>query len=184
MGAGLNGRVFALASEGTNVLAGGEFTGSGDTPLARVARWNGLYWEPVGESLPGAVTALLATNGVIYASWRTEPSRAVVGILRDGKWQTLSDSGVIRSMVFFEDSLFVGGSVGQGEMQIRSVAQLKDGVWKQPGQPLVSGFVDFTVIFCSTTECKTGPASIAPPTRLMVSFSVSIPTPSVQLDHR
>lgn len=64
--------VTALAVEGTNVYAGGDFTTAGGTAANRVARWDGARWHTlgVGESngCDGQVLALAtAPSGRVYA---------------------------------------------------------------------------------------------------------------------
>jgi hypothetical protein len=70
-----NGSVLALAVAGNgDVYAGGFFSQAGGVVAARVAKWNGTAWSPVGAGLTGTlgsyfvVSALaVAGNGDVYA---------------------------------------------------------------------------------------------------------------------
>lgn len=58
---------FATAPDGT-VYAGGQFTQIDGTPLARIARWDGAAWQPLGSGMDNTVTAIgVARNGDVYA---------------------------------------------------------------------------------------------------------------------
>ncbi len=60
-------RALAVLANGS-LVAGGEFTNSGTTPVARVARWNGTAWVGLGAGTDDTVSALLALpNGDLVA---------------------------------------------------------------------------------------------------------------------
>lgn len=60
-------RALAVLANGS-LVAGGEFTNSGMTPVARVARWNGTAWVGLGAGTDDTVSALLALpNGDLVA---------------------------------------------------------------------------------------------------------------------
>lgn len=64
-GACFNGGAFALAvhddGSGPQLYAGGEFTQAGSQPAARIARWDGTNWHPVGTAGPNASILALAS---------------------------------------------------------------------------------------------------------------------------
>jgi hypothetical protein len=71
----LNGPVFALASIGNRLFAGGTFTNAGGNPNANyIAEWDGTTWTNVGTGVgglnsvgnPGAVYALAACGSNLY----------------------------------------------------------------------------------------------------------------------
>ena len=59
---GLNAGVRSLAlvdlDSGASLYAGGTFTSSGDTPIGRIAQWNGTAWSEVGGGVNNAVRCL------------------------------------------------------------------------------------------------------------------------------
>jgi len=67
LGAGLDGRVLALAEHEGGLYAGGEFTASGPVATNRIARWNGASWQPVGGGVNGYVHALASHDGRLFA---------------------------------------------------------------------------------------------------------------------
>ena len=64
LGAGVNGIVRALGAfddglgGGPALYAAGDFTTAGGTPAARIARWNGVSWSPLGSGTDGVVSSL------------------------------------------------------------------------------------------------------------------------------
>ena len=54
LGMGMNGAVRSLTTLlNGELVAGGDFTASGDVTMNRVARWNGIDWTPVGMGITG-----------------------------------------------------------------------------------------------------------------------------------
>jgi hypothetical protein len=147
LGTGLNGRVLALLAREGDLLAGGEFTAGGADALQHIARWNGASWQPLGEGLPTPVQALAANGDVIYAATSNPVD---VYEWRNARWRSLAGAGFsavnggipplsVRSLAFHEGSLFVAGGFSAVDgVPIRDVAEWRDGVWKQPGQPIVT----------------------------------------------
>jgi hypothetical protein len=72
--AGLDGSVWALATDGSNVYAGGEFARAGTVAANRIAMWNGSAWSPIGSGLLGtsgiwgSVRCLLWNGTDLYAA--------------------------------------------------------------------------------------------------------------------
>jgi hypothetical protein len=62
VGAGLNGIVFGLASDGVKLFAAGGFTASGATTISGAGQWDGNAWSPIGLSA-GTVTSVTIWNG-------------------------------------------------------------------------------------------------------------------------
>jgi hypothetical protein len=52
--------VYALAVNGTNLYAGGDFTEAGGVPANHIAKWDGSSWSALGSGLDGPVYALAA----------------------------------------------------------------------------------------------------------------------------
>jgi hypothetical protein len=69
MGAGFNSGVAAIERFDNTTYAGGTFTGSGATPVNRIARWNEGTgaWEALGTGMNGTVNAIKGYNGFLYA---------------------------------------------------------------------------------------------------------------------
>jgi len=63
MGAGLNGYVKVLASDGVRLFAAGGFTASGPTTMYGAGYWDGNAWSPIGMPNTGSVRSLCVWNG-------------------------------------------------------------------------------------------------------------------------
>jgi hypothetical protein len=85
--------VAAPDDEGYDVVAGGPFTAVDGQPVARIARWGGESWQPLGEGLAATPSAIEATADVVYAGTWDEgtPERLVLGRFADGTWTELGD---------------------------------------------------------------------------------------------
>jgi hypothetical protein len=59
--------VFALATFGTDLIAGGRFDAADIGPAANIARWNGSGWSPIGAGIDGDVRALAVYAGQLVA---------------------------------------------------------------------------------------------------------------------
>jgi trimeric autotransporter adhesin len=64
---GVQSSVTALASDGTNLYAGGFFTYAGQTNASYIARFDGRNWQPLGAGLNNQVVALAVANNLVYA---------------------------------------------------------------------------------------------------------------------
>jgi hypothetical protein len=68
---GLATSVSALASDGVNLYAGGNFTGAGQTNANYLARFNGTNWYPLGSGASGSstpsVNAVAVSGNYVYA---------------------------------------------------------------------------------------------------------------------
>jgi trimeric autotransporter adhesin len=73
---GIQSSVSSLASDGTNVYAGGAFTYAGRATVNNVARFDGANWQPLGAGLNNSVNTLAATNNLVYVGGRFTGTRA------------------------------------------------------------------------------------------------------------
>lgn len=95
LGAGFDGSVHALAVLANGALvAGGAFTASGTSAIARIARWTGTTWVPLGGGTDDAVLALaVMANGDVVAGGKFATAG---GSLANGvaRWNGLVWSGL------------------------------------------------------------------------------------------
>lgn len=64
---GVDGNVYALATNGNNVYVGGDFISAGGNPaIQRIARWDGTNWFALGQGVNGAVRAIAVSGTTVY----------------------------------------------------------------------------------------------------------------------
>src|SRR4051794_19301210 len=63
---GLNGHVYAMASIGNDLFAGGLFTEVGSNTSHGVLKWDGTNWSALGTGVAGAVYSLAASGTNLY----------------------------------------------------------------------------------------------------------------------
>jgi hypothetical protein len=125
------GNVFALAVQGGNLFAGGQFTSIGGQSANHVARWDGNAWSPLGLGVAGGVqfthvTSLVATDSDLYVGgdFTQAGGQAANHIARwDGRvWSPLGlgaangvgrlpgrNDPLVQSMALLGAELYVGG---------------------------------------------------------------------------
>jgi len=54
LGSGLNGPIFALATLGSTLYAGGQFTMAGGVAASNIAQWDGTNWSALGAGVSGS----------------------------------------------------------------------------------------------------------------------------------
>ncbi len=98
-----------------DLVAGGNFSLAGSTPVSNIAAWDGNQWHPLGAGFDNVVRALAVFRGQLFAggSFESSGTTEVDYIARwDGSaWQPLG-SGLneyIRHLAVYDDKLFVGG---------------------------------------------------------------------------
>ncbi len=117
--------VYALASDGAQLFAGGEFTAMNGVPASHVARWDGSTWQGVGGGLNsfgyGVVRDLLLHGGRLYAAGAFGVAGGVsvrdVAAWDGTTWARLGPDltnqvygSDARSLCVFNGDVFVGGS--------------------------------------------------------------------------
>lgn len=106
-----------------DVIAAGAFSMVAGLPAAHIARWNGATWRPLGSGVPGAVTALAHSGGLVYVSSVNDGSGALLLGAFDGiTWHELasSASGLTPQPVFNFNALqpIAGGVIAVGTAQL------------------------------------------------------------------
>jgi hypothetical protein len=84
---GIQSTVSAVASDGTNLYAGGSFTYAGQTTNANyIARFDGTNWQPLGAGLNNPVNALAVTNNLVYAGGSFTGTKTGTALPYFGRW--------------------------------------------------------------------------------------------------
>jgi hypothetical protein len=124
----LNGVAFpvlALASNGTNLFAGGSFTAAGQTGANYVAGFNGTNWYPMGSGIgpAGGLTIVrslaMATNGVYVGGQFSSAGpvgAANMAFWNGTNWSALSGGpgGVVAGIIVRPDGVYIAGASLEG----------------------------------------------------------------------
>ncbi len=123
----LNGEVYSLLADGSDLIVGGHFTDAGGNPTADyIARWSSGTWQSLGSlhgdgAINGDVTALANNGNDIYAGGRFTdagniPEADHVALWDGHAWSALGSNGgngaindTVYALAIFDDNLFVGG---------------------------------------------------------------------------
>lgn len=144
-----NGYGGALAIDGTTLYIGGSFSGLAGIPTANVAAYRDGTFEAVGGGLEGLnVSALLASNGVVYAggSAQDSVSPSLWVFTESNGWSVLgggvglsSGSGHVSALAWQNNQLYVGGSFGSaGQITALNLAlwDTQTQSWSEFGNPI------------------------------------------------
>jgi hypothetical protein len=136
-----------------DVVAGGYFTSIGGVSAARIARWNGTAWAPIGGGIGTLETdyvecLAIAPNGDLLAGGRfaLAGSTAATSIARwnGTSWSALGAgfTKVDTVAVLTDGSVVVGGDLGNGTGPLAHVARWNGATWQALGGGLNSPVAD------------------------------------------
>jgi trimeric autotransporter adhesin len=143
----------AVAVSGTTVYVGGSFTGvMAGMPQGtynRVARWDGVAWDRLGEGVDGTVTSLTVAGTDLYVGGEFTTAGGQVAAEHLARWDGQAWSSVgsvqyvdqpysvaVRALACDETHLYVGGVFDHiGEVAASSLArmELASGRWEAVG---------------------------------------------------
>ncbi|QDU66161.1 IPT/TIG domain-containing protein [Engelhardtia mirabilis] len=137
---GFDGAIAALAETSLGLVVGGSFTSVDGVAAARVARFDGVLWQPLGAGIGSAgtdeVRALLELGGELYAGgiFATAGGTAASNIARfDGAaWQPLGPGldGRVEDLATFAGNLVAAGSFsGVGGAAFQNVGRWDGLTW-------------------------------------------------------
>jgi photosystem II stability/assembly factor-like uncharacterized protein len=118
---GSGGSVSALASSGSEVIAGGYFTLAGGQPASNIARWNGTSWTALGSGVNGDVSGLAVSDGNAYVvgDFTNAGGSLASGVAQwnGSAWAPMNTGAVsyqaIKAVATDGDSVYCGGSFTQ-----------------------------------------------------------------------
>ncbi len=139
--------VYALATDGTNLYAAGNFTGMGGVTAANLARWNGSSWSSISTNMSGSIFAMNWHAGSLYVAGAFTVANGNVNAARIARWNgsTWSALGVgvnnsINTMTWRGDTLYVGGLFTlSGADSMSHVARWNGTAWSRVGTTLAGG---------------------------------------------
>ena len=145
LGAGVNDQVFAMASAGTDLYAGGNFTAAGDHEANHIARWDGTAWSRLGGGTDGAISALATSGSDVYAGGYFTSADGVeanhIAKWNGSSWEALGSglerrSGTVRvyAIAVAGDDLYVAGKFDQaGDEEVHNIAKWSGSSWSALG---------------------------------------------------
>lgn len=150
VGAGADGEVRAMSSDGTNLFVGGDFANAGTTAAARVARWDGANWSALGSGMIGAVNALAWADGALYAGGTFTNAGGLsanrIAVWKNDQWLPLGDgvagpTGVtVQAIVVDGTNVYVGGRFTTvGGVPANNIARWDGAQWHPLGQGSSNG---------------------------------------------
>ncbi len=136
LGNGLNGGVYAVTLNGSEVYVGGTFTrvcendacDSGNLTMNRIAKWNGNFWSALGHGVRDTVRAIAVSGSEVYVGGLFSEvcgndacDSGNMTVNRVAKWNgsnwAVLGNGVsgssVRAIAVSEGEVFVGGSFTQ-----------------------------------------------------------------------
>ena len=127
----MNATIYALATSGAELYAGGRFTNAGGTSVKYIAKWDGTAWSNLGSGMNDRVWALAVSGTNLYAGGdftiagdklSNYSAKANIGAAR-GRF-----SNMIHSPATGFSCTFLDGSVGQ-PYRIQTSPSLAAGSW-------------------------------------------------------
>jgi hypothetical protein len=118
---GIQSSVSALASDGTNVYAGGSFINAGQATNANyIARFDGTNWRALGVGLNNPVDALAVTNNLVYAGGFFTGTKdghplQYIGGWDGANWNSLGNAGgLVYALAVGPNGLYAAGTYYTG----------------------------------------------------------------------
>ncbi|MGA2280814.1 MAG: hypothetical protein ABSG80_10995 [Verrucomicrobiota bacterium] len=113
--------ITALAGDGTNLYAAGNFNYAGTTNASFIARFDGRNWRPVGAGLNNQVIALAVSNNNVYAGGYFtgtadgHSSLPYIGWWDGTNWNSLGNAGgVVYALAVGTNGLYAAGTYYTG----------------------------------------------------------------------
>jgi trimeric autotransporter adhesin len=146
LGSGMGGTfggtfVAGLATLGSDVFAGGQFSTAGGVAVNNIARWNGTTWSALGSGITGGfVTSIVTLGSDLYigGNFTTAGGASIANLARwDGS--TFSPvgggiNGTVNDLVVSGTDLYAGGVfTNAGGVPVSNVARWNGTTWSALG---------------------------------------------------
>ncbi|MGC3956910.1 MAG: hypothetical protein QM813_02755 [Verrucomicrobiota bacterium] len=162
MGGGIKGIVLTLATDGTNLFAGGLFSLAGNTAATNLAKWDGTNWSSLGalhrpeepDSNQAGVYSLLTDGTNLFAggNFSSAGGSSATNIARwDGtSWHSLGDGlgiiggdaypAIVYDMARHGSHLFAAGVfINSGAVGVTNLARWTGASWEPCGNGVAGG---------------------------------------------
>lgn len=152
--------VKALATDGTNIYAGGAFSSMGGVSAANIAKWNGSSWSALGTGTNNAVNSILfkdASNIYIGGDFTSADGSARKYIARwnSSSWQDVGGGTGGSVSVIAGSSIYAGGSFRTaGTIGASYIARWNStsSTWENVGVSTTNGIEKDGYVNCITVD--------------------------------
>jgi|GEM_PF-1202726 hypothetical protein len=147
MGAGVNGRVDAIAQFVNDVFVAGSFSMAGNTSVSNIAKWNGSDWQAAG-CIQGSVKDMVVYSGRLYACGNfticADPTPVNFAVWTGATWQSIPGViGTVNTMEVVHNDLFLGGNFNHLSIQVNAVKWNEATGFSLFGNPIQNEVNDF-----------------------------------------
>lgn len=136
----VNGPIYAMVTDGTNIYVGGDFTVAGSLSAYHIAKWDGTAWSVLDQGVNGVVRALHMVGTTLYVGGEfTKAGSTTVNHIaawNGTAWSAVGTGtdGVVRAITSEGSSLFVGGDFTKaGSVSASNIAKWDGVAWTQLG---------------------------------------------------
>jgi len=153
---GLNGTVYAIVVNGSDIYVGGQFTNAGGNANANyIAKWDGTSWSALGSGLNGTVysIALRGTDiyvGGLFTDAGGDTNADYVAQWNGSTWSTLGNglNNYVNVVAVSGSNVYVAGNFTDagGYSPADYIAKLDGGTWDALGTTPLTGEVSSAVV--------------------------------------
>ncbi|MBX3011044.1 MAG: hypothetical protein KF832_06030 [Caldilineaceae bacterium] len=170
-----NATVYALATDGVNLYAGGKFELAGEATANSIAQWDGNAWSALnggvtltadGTTEKGVIKGLAVLSGDLYAGgWFNKAGGKAanhIAVWQNSQWNPLgvgvraeeyASEAQVNALAVSGNALYVGGRfVGAGNQNIDLLAKWENHGWSEVGPGISDDGYDYV------TTLAAGPA--------------------------
>ncbi|MBA4251862.1 MAG: hypothetical protein C0425_08355 [Chlorobiaceae bacterium] len=140
LGSGLDDEAYCIVAIGTDIYAGGDFTGAGGIAANRIAKWNGTSWSPLGSGVNGPVYALTTDGTNLYVGGQFTTAGGVsarnIAKWNGTSWSALGSgiNGSVESLARIGTVIYAGGDFNSaGGVTADNIAQWNGTSWSALG---------------------------------------------------
>ena len=139
-------QILAMTVWHDRLIVAGKFENRGNVPAHNIASWDGANWSALPGSPTGTVTALAATDSVLYVGVGTGlmdpiapvPSEQPLYAWSGSQWSEIDAplNGGVRSLLATPSGLFVGGDIAESSGELIGLARFDGSHWFTMGSGL------------------------------------------------
>ncbi|MGZ4964672.1 MAG: hypothetical protein ACXWC8_19120, partial [Limisphaerales bacterium] len=149
-----DGEVFAMATVGNQVFAGGSFSTVNGIDAPGIAKWNGTAWEPVGGGVDGEVYAIAVSGNNLYIggsfSQAGDADALNIAVWNGNYWtnlaaglDTANNDGGVNALLVSGTTVFAGGYFeASATNAMTNIAKWNGTAWSPVGGGITYATID------------------------------------------